>query len=301
VADRATAPGTATVPSTHGVRLHIDDHPGAGGTGAVVLAVHAAGFHGGVLAPLADALGGQGRGGRRVVAPDLRAHGRSTRPDDGDLAWPRFADDVLAVVDALGLVRPVGFGHSLGGAALVLAEARRPGTFAALHLFEPVVFPPGARPPSSTSDEPNPLASGARRRRRRFGSAEEAVASFGSRPPFDVLRADALRAYVAHGFRPDPGGGITLACDPEDEAQVYERGGSSGAWDALPSVACPVVVVQGDDGSLPGAWAAAIAARAPAGRHELLAGVQHFGPLQDPDLVAAGVAATCAAAGPRTL
>lgn len=31
------------------------------------------------------------------------------------------------------------FGHSLGGLAALAAEAKQPGTFAAMYLFEPVV------------------------------------------------------------------------------------------------------------------------------------------------------------------
>ena len=77
-----------------------------------------------------------------------------------------FADDVLAVVDALGLDGCVAAGHSKGGASLLLAEERRPGTFAALWCFEPIVFPGGGPGP----DGENPMAAGARRRRSTFPS-----------------------------------------------------------------------------------------------------------------------------------
>jgi hypothetical protein len=40
-----------------------------------------------------------------------------------DLQWQRFADDVLAVQDALGMRGCLGVGHSLGGCALLLAGA----------------------------------------------------------------------------------------------------------------------------------------------------------------------------------
>ena len=36
------------------------------------------------------------------------------------------------------------FGHSGGGLAAAIAEARRPGTFAALYLYEPVIFRDGS-------------------------------------------------------------------------------------------------------------------------------------------------------------
>ena len=79
--------------------------------------------------------------------------------------WDGFADDVLAVVDAWGRSTDlVAVGHSKGGAALLLAEQRRPG-----HLRRPVLLraggpmPTGPMPaPSTRSDrDDNPLAAGA--------------------------------------------------------------------------------------------------------------------------------------------
>jgi pimeloyl-ACP methyl ester carboxylesterase len=48
----------------------------------------------------------------RVVAPDLRSHGRS---GDGPWSWSALVDDVAQVIDRLGLDRPAVVGHSLGG------------------------------------------------------------------------------------------------------------------------------------------------------------------------------------------
>ena len=65
------------------------------------------------------------RAGFRVVALDQRGAGASPLPPGrADLTWQRFAEDALAVVDALQLRPCVGFGHSLGGAAMLLAGAR---------------------------------------------------------------------------------------------------------------------------------------------------------------------------------
>src|SRR5690606_17235191 len=115
-----------------------------------------------------------------------------------------------------------------------------------------------------------------------------------------------LRAYVEHGLVPAADGGLELACTPEDEAQVYERGLDAHAFDVLGDVRCPVVVVRGDEEVPPATWAPAVAAALPHGREHVLAGVQHFGPLQDPDAVAADVAAALGpwrdgGEGPETL
>ena len=114
------------------------------------------------------------RAGFRVVALDQRGAGASTLPPGGaDLRWQRFAEDALAVVDALQLRACVGFGHSLGGAAMLLAEATRPNTFVAVYLFEPVVAPadkPGQ--PHPWDERLKPKIKGALARRRTFPSRQ---------------------------------------------------------------------------------------------------------------------------------
>ena len=55
------------------------------------------------------------RGTRRAVAFDVRGHGGSDRPADGDYAIASLAGDVAAVADGLGLGPFVLVGHSMGG------------------------------------------------------------------------------------------------------------------------------------------------------------------------------------------
>jgi pimeloyl-ACP methyl ester carboxylesterase len=52
-------------------------------------------------------------GGFRVITPDSRGHGRSTNPA-GELSYARIADDVAALIAALGLQHPVVGGWSDG-------------------------------------------------------------------------------------------------------------------------------------------------------------------------------------------
>jgi len=276
------------VTSSDGVDLAVHEL-GPDAAGQPVLVAHATGFHGRVWAPLARRLTGHAG-----WAPDLRGHGHSPAPADGDYAWDGFADDVLASVDGLGLQRPVGVGHSKGGAALLLAEARRPGSFRALWLYEPVVFPPDPEDPSPPAAGPrvNPLAEGARRRHDHFDSFEAAEANFASKPPMDGFDPEVRHEYVRHGFRPDPAGGVRLACRPDDEATVYEMGRRHKAWDHLGSLRLPVTVVRGaitDSG--PASVAAAVVERLPAGRLEVHDELSHFGPLEDPAGMASSILA----------
>ena len=146
-----------SIPSTDGVTVVVHDLSGESDSRAPVLLVHATGFHGYVWQPFADHLRHH-----HAFAPDLRGHGDATAPDDGDFGWNGFADDVLAIVDTLGLDDLDAVGHSKGGAALLLAEARQPGTFRSLYLYEPVLMPAQW---ASDNVGSNPLADGARRRR----------------------------------------------------------------------------------------------------------------------------------------
>ncbi|MEJ5254535.1 MAG: alpha/beta hydrolase [Acidimicrobiales bacterium] len=279
---------TTWVSSSDGVRLAIHD---LGGDGHPLLLAHATGFHGQVWAPLVTHLPGF-----RCWAPDLRGHGNSTAPDDERFDWEGFADDVLATVDELGLDRPFGVGHSKGGAALLLAEERRPGTFRALYLFEPVVFPPEiARVASSTGA--NPLAEGALRRRAEFDSLDAAFDNFAAKPPFSSLDPAALRAYVEHGFAPTPAGTVRLKCRPEHEAQVYRMGAAHDAFAHLDRVTCPVVVARGAaTGPGPASFVERIVGALPHGRVEEHPELGHFGPLERPDLIATAITAAFAAA-----
>ena len=63
----------------------------------------------------------------QVIYLDLRGHGRSGRGDPADWSFEVCADDVRHFCDALGIARPVVYGHSLGGFVAMLYGARHPG------------------------------------------------------------------------------------------------------------------------------------------------------------------------------
>src|SRR5205823_173369 len=112
-----------------------------GGEGPPVMLLHATGFHGRCFVPMAPALTSR----FSVWAIDQRGHGSSGKAPDGRYDnWTLFVDDLFAVLNSLELEGWRGIGHSLGGAILLLAEQRQPGTFTDLCLYEPVVIPPVA-------------------------------------------------------------------------------------------------------------------------------------------------------------
>jgi pimeloyl-ACP methyl ester carboxylesterase len=280
------------VPSSDDVVVALHELAGAGGAAhPVVLIAHATGFHGHAYLPVATRLAPR----FHTFALDFRGHGDTPRPPDWQVDWDRYGDDAVAAAEALAS-RPgaagglIGFGHSMGGAGLLMAAARRPGLFRLLVVFEPIVHP-SDRAGAPTTE--SPLVAGARRRRPVFDSFEAAVANYASKPPLAAFDPEALDAYVRFGLRPD-GEHLRLKCEPEHEARTFEQGGQHHTWDGLASIDIPVVVAAGRiEEAQPSAISEAVADALPHGRFVLDGSLDHFGPFTRPgyvaDLIAAGV------------
>ncbi|MCF2529574.1 alpha/beta fold hydrolase [Yinghuangia soli] len=252
--------------------------------GVTALFAHATGFHGRVWEPTARRLPGiDGH------ALDLRGHGDTVMPEGYDYPWAAFGDDILAAVDGLGRSGAgtgsgpvVGIGHSCGGAALVLAEAARPGTFAGLWLFEPAAFPP----PAPGEVQHNPLVEPTKRRRPAFPDRSEALRNYTSKSPMDAFDPEVLAAYVEHGFT-DEGDHVRLKCRPLDESQVYVSSLVANVYDAMAEVRCPVLLVQGAE--TPSGRFGKLTSQFPDARLEAHPDLSHFGPLTHPERIAASI------------
>jgi pimeloyl-ACP methyl ester carboxylesterase len=276
------------IASSDGVELALHDLGGPPDASPLLLS-HATGFHAYVLAPLAEHLASR----FHCWGLDYRGHGHSadSPTDIGD--WSRFGADASAAARALGLEGAIGFGHSMGGTALLMAELARPGTFAGLVLFEPITFPRDpSRPDRSEPGAEAVMVAAARRRRTAFANREEAYENYASKRPLAVLTPEALWAYVEHGFVDRPDGSVELRCDPEHEARIFEGGARQETFEHLGEVTCPVLVVAGaPEENPPGLIAPVIADALPRGRFTGLTALTHFGPMQDPAAVAALVLA----------
>ena len=255
-----------------------------GGTGRPLLLSHATGFHGYCYLPIADELSDD----FTSFALDYRGHGDTARPDDWQVDWDRYGDDALAAARAIapdgGLVA---FGHSMGGAGLLMAAHREPGLFDVIVAFEPIVFPPREIDPhEGTENNGTLLSRGARKRRASFDSFQEAIANYSSKPPMMAFDPDVLRLYVAHGFRAAPEG-VRLKCDPEHEARTFDTGGTHATWAVLPEIETRVVVVAGKvDEFGPAAIAEEIADRLPNASYVERDEWNHFSPFVDPAAMA---------------
>jgi pimeloyl-ACP methyl ester carboxylesterase len=107
----------------NGATLYYEEH----GDGAPLILIHgglasSSQWHP-VVPELADGL--------RVITPDSRGHGRSTNPA-GELSYARIADDIAALIAALGLERSLVGGWSDGGQVTLELGARHPSAAGAL-------------------------------------------------------------------------------------------------------------------------------------------------------------------------
>lgn len=217
-----------------------------------------------------------------ALAIDQRAHGDSAAPSP-PFDWWDIGRDLIELLPTGGPV--VGVGHSAGGAALVLAELTRPGTFSSLVLVEPIIFPP---PYGRFPD--NPMSAGALRRKRGFSSRESAYANFASKEAFAGWDGRAMQAYVTGGLRPD-GDGFVLKCAPEAEAEFFVAATEHRAWDRLGEVEIACRIIAGEYSTTHhDPYLAELSGRFANAEHEVIADSTHFVWMERPDAVAQRVA-----------
>jgi pimeloyl-ACP methyl ester carboxylesterase len=113
------------------ITMHVVDWPGAE---PAILAIHGSTGHAYGLTALGERLAPH----VRVVAVDLRGHGFSDKPPSG-YGVEEHVGDVLQLIAALGLKRPILLGHSIGGAIATFAAEAAGDRVGGLVLFDAVV------------------------------------------------------------------------------------------------------------------------------------------------------------------
>lgn len=250
---------------------------------------HANGFNGrtyrSVLAPLADDL--------RILAVDMRGHGASTLPAvvDGWQGWLGYRDDLLALLASETAGPVILAGHSMGGAASLLAAAEAPEHVKSLVLFDPVLLDT-ARAAADAGD--NPLAQGADRRRANFPDKAAAITAYTGRGAFRSWSSEQLADYVEAGFRATPEGEVTLTCAPAWEASNF-RTHNYDIWAAIRAIRCPIHMLRAEIGSTARIEGHEDDLRTVGAVVETVPGTSHFLPMERPDLVRAALRSAAAA------
>ncbi len=191
----------------------------------------------------------------QVVTLDYRGTGASDAPTSG-YSTPEFAQDAVAVLDALDLPRVDVYGTSMGGRVAQWLAAKHPDRVRRLVL--------GCTSPGGQHAIERDIHV-----RRALAQSNAAAAR----------RALLELMYSPAWLAGHPGPYTTLG-DPDMPVHARKRhftaSANHDAWDALPLISAPTLVVHGtDDVFNPAANAPLLAGRIPDARVELIDGARH--------------------------
>lgn len=246
-----------------GVRLSCRDW---GGSGPDALLLHGLAGHSGEWDGLARLLRDAGH---RVVALDQRGHGAGER-HPADVSRAAYVADVVAVVEELGLVRPLLVGQSLGGHTALLTAAAHPGLPRALVLVE--AGPGGAEP-----GLPEQIGGWLRAWPVPFPSREAAVSYLGN-------GKRAVGEGWADGLE-ERDGGLWPRFEPDVMERSLDELTRRDFWAEWAAVDCPALVVLGEEGIISGDEYAEMARIQPRLHGVSLPGVGHDVHLERPEVL----------------
>jgi pimeloyl-ACP methyl ester carboxylesterase len=266
---------------TDSVRIH---YLAAGDPSAkAVVLVHGVSHCGGVWAPLMESLAAKGF---YTIAPDLRGHGHSDKPESG-YNWHNFRDDVAGVLDCLELEDVLMIGHSRGGGVSILTTLYRQERVRGIAVYEPTV-PFNPRPRDDRPAHPpanSQLRNRGANRRTAFPSREYLFDRYRRAATFSNWRDDYLWAYIEHGSI-EVEGGIELLCPAWVEAKMYEFFGDDEIWREATAPKIPALAVFGGRGGRVGPGRdplTPVTNLLPLATMRVIEGGTHFGPMEYPD------------------
>ena len=139
-----------------------------------------------------------------VLAPDLRGRGRSSSLV-GAAGMTQHADDLLAVLDHLGVDRATLVGHSMGGFVVTAFAERHPGRTAGVLLVDGGL-PLPAPPPGVTTEQALAATIGpaAQRLTMTFASVEDYLDFWRDHPALGEDWGPAVEAYLAYDLTGEP-------------------------------------------------------------------------------------------------
>lgn len=232
---------------------------------------------------------------RVLSLPPRALWGDGTPPsfEDAD-DWSVLADDLLASMAHYGLQDVIGFGHSFGGVATILAALQKPEQFKAIVLLDPTILAPQIFQMIEFAVANNqhsqiPVVAGAQRRRTEYASVEEAFEHLRPKKLFHDWSDEALQLYVEHGTKPTNNGTRTLTWSAKWEAYYFGTGLTT-IWDILPELAnldVPMLFLAGGDSdTFTPESASKVTDLVPNATHKAIEGYGHLFPQAAPDTAA---------------
>ncbi|MCH6229229.1 alpha/beta hydrolase [Microbacterium sp. CFH 31415] len=237
--------------------------------------------------------------GVRVVAPDLRGRGRSNGIE-GSAGMAAHADDLAALLDALGIDRTVVVGHSMGAFVSVVFAARHAERVSRLVLVDgglPLDVPAGMDTDALVAGILGPTAA---RLSMTFADTGEYLDFWRRHPAFTDAWTPELERYLAYDLVDDGAGAHRPATSYATTADdTVDMNTGTTLPDALAGLRHPtrlITVPRGLQNEPPGLYAPAhldrVLAANPSVRHERVEGFNHYTIVMSPggaDVVAAAV------------
>jgi pimeloyl-ACP methyl ester carboxylesterase len=220
----------------------------------------------------------------RVVAIDVRGHGRSSVGSEG-VGFSRQARDIAEVLEALDLRDAILAGHSMGGMASMTfaleGKTFYPDALTRVAMLDLVNTSPGL------SLGLDPVLTVSSRLTGSLGSPMKRLSRAGRSM---VPRGDLSwwMARFAFGSNPDPldveaTEDLLRSADPEHIAGCIQAIGSLNLWPHLGEISLPTKVIVGSrDNLTPALVARRMAGAIPGARLEVLPGVGHMSMLEAP-------------------
>jgi pimeloyl-ACP methyl ester carboxylesterase len=188
----------------------------------------------------------------------------------------------------MGAQKVVGVGHSLGGVLTLYAALKQPDLFSHVILIDPTMLSPKLiwqiRVMKLFGLEARSwLVKGALRRRREWGSIEEAFEYFRGRGLFKNWSDEMVRTYTESMTGPALNGGIQLIYPPEWEARIYKTI-PADVWKFAKQLQQPTLVIRGETSNTFTADSEKAFIKAkPNGRFEVVQEAGHLVPQEKPE------------------
>jgi pimeloyl-ACP methyl ester carboxylesterase len=190
------------------VQLHYYDRPGDEPALILLpgLTVNARIFDGLVAAGLGN--------GRRVIAVDMRGRGQSEKPDSG-YHMRDHTDDVIALMDHLGLERAIPVGHSFGGLLAFCLAAWHPARIPEIVTIDASVL-------LVTERTRELIKSSLDRLEMTLPSMEAYLETMKQMPYLDGFWSEAMEAYYKGDVRQNPDGTVQPLASAQAIAQTVD-------------------------------------------------------------------------------